>query len=282
MPVHPRGSYYISIGLRTELKKRDNKSKTVEMQFFFKWHIQKPIAGEFDNAIYDLSVPINSFNRKQKHDNAILNLYRPVAIWVEVGNQQKLVELKKEENSSLWKSSNCVASIPTSANSKKDTRFPCLIWINFETGIGEQNSLKILKDMFVQQTNCDVQFCFDGGKRIGGHAAILGARSRVFDVMFQNGMLESKTKEVAIKDIGPEIFKELLHYIYSGRISKELTETTSQSLLLLADMYDIADLKEECFHFLVTCTRIDNAIDLLVWVHVQSVDQVCTFKNNKG
>ena len=69
--------------------------------------------------------------------------------------------------------------------------------------------------------------------------------------------------------------------IYSGRISKELTENTSQSLLLLAEMYDIADLKEECFHFLVTCTRIDNAIDLLVWVHVQSVDQVCTFKNSK-
>ena len=33
--VHPRGSYYISIGLRTELVKRGNKSKTVEMQFFF-------------------------------------------------------------------------------------------------------------------------------------------------------------------------------------------------------------------------------------------------------
>ena len=36
--------------------------------------------------------------------------------------------------------------------------------------------------------------------------------------------------------------------------------------------YDVGDLKEECANFMVAEIRVENAINLLLWAHQQSVD----------
>jgi hypothetical protein len=151
----------------------------------------------------------------------------------------------------------------------------CLLWLEFETiAGGEKNALKQLTELYVQQNNCDVQFNLQDDQHIGGHSHILGARSPVFAAMFQHEMKETKTGQVSIQDIQPDIFKQLLHYIYSGRLSILLTETTAQRLFEAADKYDIGDLKKECVDFLLLCIRVDNVINLMAWANIHSVEEL--------
>jgi speckle-type POZ protein len=151
----------------------------------------------------------------------------------------------------------------------------CLLWLEFDIfSGGERNALKQLTELYVQQNQCDVQFNLQDDQHIGGHSHILVARSPVFAAMFQREMMEKKTGQVSIQDIQPDIFKQLLHYIYSGRLPLLLTETTAQRLFEAADKYDIGDLKEECVSFLLLCIRVDNVINLMAWAHIHSVDEL--------
>lgn len=75
---------------------------------------------------------------------------------------------------------------------------------NFDSG--EKNLLKHLTDMLIQQTNCDVHFCFEEEQKMWGLVIILSARSSrkniftktVFVAMFQYDMEESKKGKVNI------------------------------------------------------------------------------------
>ena len=153
-----------------------------------------------------------------------------------------------------------------------------LIWIESQKNIrpGEEKALNQLSEMYEQQINCDVHFNFqDKNKKVGGHVTILSMRSPVFSAMFQNHMMkEAKTRQVNIEDIQLDIFKELLHYIYSGRTSTPFTEATALDLFVAADKYDISDLKDECVFFLKLCIRVDNAIKLMVWAQLHSIQEL--------
>ncbi|KZR99604.1 Uncharacterized protein APZ42_004461 [Daphnia magna] len=92
--------------------------------------------------------------------------------------------------------------------------------------------------------------------------------------MFQSGMQETNTRKVCIKNIKPDIFKQLLHYIYSGQTSSKLSEENAQPLFVAADMYDVDDLKYECVRFLLSCIKLENAINLMAWAHVHSIDSL--------
>ena len=156
--------------------------------------------------------------------------------------------------------------------------FVCQLWIKFSTfSQSEKKALRQFSDLFDQKKYCDVQFCFnDGGvdQQIGGHVNVLSIRSPVFAAMFENDMEESKTGRVIIQDICPEVFKQLLQFIYSGRVCEPLTENIAQTLYVAADKYDIDDLKEECVDFLLSCIRMDNALDLMVYAHLYSIKQL--------
>ncbi|EFX77551.1 hypothetical protein DAPPUDRAFT_32754, partial [Daphnia pulex] len=106
---------------------------------------------------------------------------------------------------------------------------------------------------------------------LGVHSVILAARSPVFAAMFQHNMKEAITGEVDIEDIQPDIFDQLLHYIYSGRMSKPMTEASAHLLYAAADKYDIADLKKDCVKFLLSCVRVDNVLNLMIWSHNFSI-----------
>ena len=45
------------------------------------------------------------------------------------------------------------------------------------------------------------------------------ARSVVFEKMFQHDMKENLKNKVDLNDIVPEVFEELLKYIYTGKVS---------------------------------------------------------------
>ncbi|XP_045023631.1 speckle-type POZ protein B-like [Daphnia magna] len=171
----------------------------------------------------------------------------------------------------------------------KQTKIPYVLHINFSRTCGEMNAQMQFINLYVNQFNCDVTFHFDTAEKdesIGGHVNILSVRSSIFAAMFQSGMQETNTRKVCIKDIKPDIFKQLLYYIYSGRTSTKLSEEIAQPLYVAADMYDIEDLKDECVQFLLSCIKLENAINLMAWAHVLSIDSIkeatLTFVESRG
>lgn len=149
------------------------------------------------------------------------------------------------------------------------------LWLDFQTtSLGERTTLKQLETIFFQQSYCDVNFLL-GNESIGAHMAVLSARSPVFAAMFQHDMREAQTREVVVSDIDSSVFKQFLHYVYAGRAPElKLTDDVAQPLLLAADKYDVADLKEECLSLLKSRMTVDNVIDTLIWAYYHSMTRL--------
>lgn len=73
-----------------------------------------------------------------------------------------------------------------------------------------------------------------GDQRFPVHKALLASRSPVFAGMFRHiEMEESKQGVVQIKDLEPEVLKEMLKFIYTGKATQ--LETMADELLSAAD-----------------------------------------------
>lgn len=218
----------------------------------------------------------NSNNSDPTRSDAqtIPDYYRqPCTVYVTASENGKYDLKKLTDSSNVWKSAKFTINLRTD---QSNPMFTFELWIKFNTlGFNEIKALKVLTDyFFFQQANCDVQFFFQDGKHIAGHMNILSARSPVFTAMFSHEMKEARTGQVAIQDIRPEIFKELLHFIYLGRTCEPLNNDTARPLFVAADKYDIVDLKHECVRFLLRQIQINNAIDHMVWADHHSVKDI--------
>ena len=85
--------------------------------------------------------------------------------------------------------------------------------------------------------------------KIPVHKAVLGARSPVFNAMFAHNMSEAQTKEVNIIDLNLPTVRDMLSYMYVGKI--EDLNTRSLCLLEAADKYQLSELKAGCINFLI-------------------------------
>ncbi|KZS20498.1 Uncharacterized protein APZ42_012892 [Daphnia magna] len=236
----------------------------------------KPCPATEKAIVDEVSGEPSRFEGKVENDNIQL----PSAVWVNLsGIEKKHQKLKFSNSKKSWVSddfdgsfiySDCYNTGPTDWKPLAGS-----LWIEFVTSnMGEKKALKQVTDLYVEQIYCDVQFSLRGEQQIGSHRNILAARSPVFAAMFQHDMKEATTGQVHMEDSEPDVFKQLLHYIYSGRISTPLTDAMAQSLFVVADKYDIQDLKEECVIFLLTCLRMDNVVGLLVWSYLYSVEEL--------
>ena len=93
------------------------------------------------------------------------------------------------------------------------------------------------------------------------HKAILAARSPVFAKMFEHEMQESLTSRVELSDIDPEVVKEMLVYIYTGRVPK--IEEMANDLLYVADKYKLHHLKSLCKQHLTYKLQVNNAARII-------------------
>lgn len=118
-----------------------------------------------------------------------------------------------------------------------------------------------LKSFVQSQTYSDVTLISNGVK-FPAHKIILSAQSPVFNAMFQSNMVESKKNEVMIEDIKPEVLKEMLHYLYTGKV--EQMNEIENDLLYAANKYDIVGLKLMCFEALIRSMSTENVVDILV------------------
>jgi len=142
--------------------------------------------------------------------------------------------------------------------------------------LGEQGANKNLKKeggSVSSKLVCDMERLLDtstltdviikcDNKIIECHKAILSARSSVFRAMFQHDMRENKSNEIIIPDLDFGTVKDMVRYIYSGRLT-DLAEK-SDLLLSAADKYDIKDLKDICCQCLSANLSVDQVVDVLV------------------
>lgn len=106
------------------------------------------------------------------------------------------------------------------------------------------------------------------------HKVILAARSPVFAKMFEHDMQESANNRVKIDDIQPNIFKEVLTYIYTGQVPKFNGKTMVYELLYAADKYQLDHLKSLCERQLISTLNFQNAARIIQFAHLHNAPEL--------
>ncbi|KAI4336702.1 hypothetical protein L6164_015194 [Bauhinia variegata] len=113
----------------------------------------------------------------------------------------------------------------------------------------------------------DVNICIEGyGLVAQVHKIVLSLWSIPFAKMFTNGMSESISSEVTIRDVPPEAFRAMLEFMYSGELSDAVSLDSGAlllELLLLADQFGVTLLHQECCQILLECLSEDSICPLL-------------------
>ncbi|KAJ4753108.1 BTB/POZ and MATH domain-containing protein 2 [Rhynchospora pubera] len=111
------------------------------------------------------------------------------------------------------------------------------------------------------------------------HKAVLAARSPVFRAQLFGSMMESKTDSVKIEEMKPEVFKAMLHFIYTETLppGEDVSFEIAQHLLVAADRYGLERLKAICAKLL--CAGIDakTAVTTLSFAARHSCPQLKAF-----
>lgn len=127
--------------------------------------------------------------------------------------------------------------------------------------IPPSNLCRHLKDLLESMDGADVIFHV-GGEKFSAHRVMLAACSSVFKAEFFGAMKEKASSLFEVCDLEADVFKSLLHFIYTG----SLPETNNGDalgdvvmachLLVAADRYNIERLKLICEYKL--CKHVDS------------------------
>ena len=126
-----------------------------------------------------------------------------------------------------------------------------------------------LVNLFDNMQFSDVNFNV-GGREFPAHKLILAARSQYFAAMFKHPTKEQSTNQVKIDDIEPEVFDQLLRFIYTGRVPLDKLETMAAGLFIAADKYLMDELKMKCENYLLSQMSPDNCVILLLHGDLQN------------
>ena len=166
-------------------------------------------------------------------------------------------ENKRAWGPCLWKSN---LSVSLDGTCSPRAIFQLIIEHRGQNNVQENaRKLSHFSKLFDTQLLSDVQFVVQW-KSFSAHLAILAAASPVMAAMFESG---TSTKE--INDVEPEVFEQVLRYLYTG-VAPQLKELT-ESLLVAADKFQITDLKEECEVHLVSQLTMENVVQRLLLAH---------------
>jgi speckle-type POZ protein len=119
-----------------------------------------------------------------------------------------------------------------------------------------------LKKLFEKMQFSDVVFNVDG-REFPAHKSILAVGCEVLAAMFQDPTKENLKNQIEIEN-EPEIFKELLRFIYTGRLNSTTMETMAVGLLIAADQYLLNELKSECENYFVREMSPVNCVELIL------------------
>ncbi|XP_048526946.1 BTB/POZ and MATH domain-containing protein 2-like [Triticum urartu] len=123
-----------------------------------------------------------------------------------------------------------------------------------ETRVAPSDLHQHLGDLLKNKDAADLVFQV-GGQRFSAHRCVLAARSSVFKAELLSAMKESSAASpIEIRDMEADVFKSLLHFIYTDSVP--LLETACNKgetdvvmaghLLVAADRFNIVRLKQIC------------------------------------
>lgn len=90
--------------------------------------------------------------------------------------------------------------------------------------------------------------------------------------MFEHEMEEKKQNRVEITDMDPEVLREMLRFIYTGKAPN--LEKMADDLLSAADKYDLERLKVMCEEALCSNLSVETAADVLILADMHSAGQL--------
>jgi speckle-type POZ protein len=102
------------------------------------------------------------------------------------------------------------------------------------------------------------------GRQFSAHKNILAIRSPVFTAMFQHPTKEMLSGNVEVEDVDPDVFQELLRYLYTGLTRSTAMEIMATRILAAAEKYLLEHLKTRCETQLIRQMSAKNCLDLLV------------------
>lgn len=123
------------------------------------------------------------------------------------------------------------------------------------------NLVNDLNSTFENPKYTDVIFNVDG-REIKAHKFILASRNEVFAAMFEHNMTETLTNRIEINDIDYNIFRELLRFIYTGKIMS--LKKYAFGLFAAANKYCINDLKTKSMEIICNNITPTTAIEILL------------------
>jgi len=144
------------------------------------------------------------------------------------------------------------------------------------------------------QKRTDFTIAMKSGEKVKVHQHILAENSEVFETMLDQEFVETKKKEMSIEQFDTATVVSFLEYLYAGSIDdpKTLERIKAGSgpgtyiykrsfdqgkltldLLRMAHMYQVEDLKLDCYEHLEKTVCDDNAVELLKVAH--------TFENKR-
>lgn len=140
------------------------------------------------------------------------------------------------------------------------------LWLDFGTeSTGEKRVLNQWSSLLTQQNNTDVEFNVQG-ELMGAHSLILKATSSAFASIVHSRTPKIKPSHVVnVNDVDPQVFQQLLHYIYTGRVPLIDEEGMAERLYKAATKFGLENLKDECVRFVLTNLTVNNVVNVLIW-----------------
>jgi speckle-type POZ protein len=123
----------------------------------------------------------------------------------------------------------------------------------------------------------------EGEQEIPVHRMLLEARSPFFRGMLESNMAEAQQGRYVVRDINAEVFKALLHFIYTDALPEELEGSNlevnmAQHLLAAADMYQLTRLRQMCERRLCETVDVETVATTLALAeqnHAEDLKRVC-------
>ena len=78
--------------------------------------------------------------------------------------------------------------------------------------------------------------------------------------MLESGMMEEQKGQISVVDSEPSILRQLLQYLYTGKVDKDFTDY--KELMVLANKYGLVELVEFTSHKVLESINEDNALEL--------------------
>ncbi|XP_055347354.1 speckle-type POZ protein-like [Paramacrobiotus metropolitanus] len=121
------------------------------------------------------------------------------------------------------------------------------------------------------QLFCDFLLRSSDGREFRVHRFLLAAHSPVFLAMLTHDSQEKQQSHCEVTDLDGECVEILVDYLYGCETNK-LNADNVEKALIMADKYQIMDLRSVCEGMIAESVTVENAVDRLIMARQRGLD----------